>query len=458
MRLLKQFTRTEVTLGVAAAPSVRLDLTRDTALSCQLKDSDGSPTQRLVVAFSGPTACPNIPVQIYIWDDLTETWYACGSSHSLVSGQLAWFDIPCLGRLGTTRQQPGSLDCLILESTPGGLVSGTYSFSIGVDVSSSGATNNPVTIDTTGLATSALQTSGNASLTSIDGKLPVATLMSTSDATPTVSRIGAFVKGLGASAWESVRTGLTTVSSTLTGFLNTLPWGIYHLTPTTRTDGQGGPLETTEDGRLKVQLAPGQSTKANSSSVTLSSDDDAKVAMQGLARLPVADALAVTRPTNTTPYSIGDVVANDATAGSVTPITWTISDTNDAPVAVRRIRVATTDTAPGATGASFRIWLFRSDPTASSGMGYGDNGGPGNTTGAICKQGTFLGHFTGLFQAFSDGSVATLIPGDGAGEFIVRPTSSGRTLYGIMQTLTAFTPSANSTTFTATMEAFQGRA
>jgi hypothetical protein len=52
--------------------------------------------------------------------------------------------------------------------------------------------------------------------------------------------------------WDRLRTAVVTVSSTLTGFLNTLPWGVYHSSPTTRTDGQGGPLETAANGDLKT--------------------------------------------------------------------------------------------------------------------------------------------------------------------------------------------------------------
>ncbi len=51
---------------------------------------------------------------------------------------------------------------------------------------------------------------------------------------------------------KAMKVGITTVTATLTGFLNTLPWGIFHTTPTTRTDGQGGPLETDALGNLRT--------------------------------------------------------------------------------------------------------------------------------------------------------------------------------------------------------------
>lgn len=71
-------------------------------------------------------------------------------------------------------------------------------------------------------------------------------------ANPTMSKIFAYLQGFNGTTWDRIRTAVTTVSSTLTGFLNTLPWSIYHATPTTRTDGQGGPLESDTSGNLKV--------------------------------------------------------------------------------------------------------------------------------------------------------------------------------------------------------------
>lgn len=62
-----------------------------------------------------------------------------------------------------------------------------------------------------------------------------------------------FSLGFNGTTWDRLRAGITAVTSTLTGWLNTLPWGIYHTTPSTRTDGQGGPLETDNAGSLLVK-------------------------------------------------------------------------------------------------------------------------------------------------------------------------------------------------------------
>jgi hypothetical protein len=52
--------------------------------------------------------------------------------------------------------------------------------------------------------------------------------------------------------WDRLRSAITAVSTTLTGFANTLPWALYHAAPVTRTEGQGGPLETDAKGSLRV--------------------------------------------------------------------------------------------------------------------------------------------------------------------------------------------------------------
>lgn len=171
--------------------------------------------------------------------------------------------------------------------------------------------------------------------------------------------------------------------------------------------------------------------------------------VQGAARMFAVAASAMTRPANQTGYTADDAVSNNATAGSVTAISFTLSDTNDDPVALKRMRLASTDT--GVAAKNFRAWLYQSDPTASSGIVGGDN------AAFSTKQGAFIGSMVGQFRAFSDGSVAVLTP-DENDEIITRPTSGAKTIFALLQTLDAFTPSANSTTFTATLEGRQGRA
>lgn len=73
--------------------------------------------------------------------------------------------------------------------------------------------------------------------------------------TANAQRVASRIYGFNGTTWDRIKAGITTVTATLTGFLNTLPWAVYHTTPSTRTDGQGGPLEADSDGNLQNTLA-----------------------------------------------------------------------------------------------------------------------------------------------------------------------------------------------------------
>lgn len=162
-------------------------------------------------------------------------------------------------------------------------------------------------------------------------------------------------------------------------------------------------------------------------------------------RFFVSAGVTTTRPANQTPYAANDGVSNNATAGSVTPIAMTLSDTNDDTITVDRIRISTTDT--GAQGKNFRIWLFNAAITA----GTGDN------VAFSQPVANFVGTMSGTFRTFSDGAVAICVPDEGS-RVISLPTSGAKTLYALLQTLDIFTSSASSTTFTLVAEGFQGAA
>lgn len=71
----------------------------------------------------------------------------------------------------------------------------------------------------------------------------------TQESVPTSSRIS----GFNGTTWDRLRAGVTALTATLTGWLNTLPWAIYNASPTTRTEGQGGPLQAASNGSLKAR-------------------------------------------------------------------------------------------------------------------------------------------------------------------------------------------------------------
>jgi hypothetical protein len=210
-----------------------------------------------------------------------------------------------------------------------------------------------------------------------------------------------------------------------------------------------------------ADLAHGQGTMAASVPVAISSDQKWQTGLS-----PRAFAVAFTtntRPANTTAYSAGDSISNNATAGSVTALTATISDTNNDPITLTDILLASTDT--GLSGKRVRAYVFNSDPTANSGVGAGDN------AAYTQKMAGYIGSFSGVLeQGFSDGTVGRLVPSfnDGAaaptpnapagGIVVTTPTSGAKTLFIQFQAIDGFTPSANSTTLIATARGLQGRA
>jgi hypothetical protein len=170
---------------------------------------------------------------------------------------------------------------------------------------------------------------------------------------------------------------------------------------------------------------------------------------RAFARMPIVSA-TFTRPANATVYAALDAVSDNASAGSVTPLAFQIADINDAPVTLYRFLCRTTDTGPG-TGApapAFKLYLYNQAPTA----GAGDNAAWSPTSMA-----GYIGSFTsGAFEAFSDGSVGIFVPEKGT-MIQTKPVSGGKNIYGLLQTVTGFTPSGSSTVWTFTAEGQQGR-
>lgn len=157
------------------------------------------------------------------------------------------------------------------------------------------------------------------------------------------------------------------------------------------------------------------------------------------------------RPASTTAYSVNDSISNNATAGSVTALSATVSDTNDDPVIITSILVDTNDTAIGAAGIGLRVYLYNADPTASSGVVGGDNAAFSN------KKNGFVATFSGTFRAFSDGGRARLVPDEGS-YVIAKPTSGAKTFYVQHQILSATGNPTASTTLDTTINGQQLRA
>lgn len=163
----------------------------------------------------------------------------------------------------------------------------------------------------------------------------------------------------------------------------------------------------------------------------------------------------LTRAANVTPYTAGDSISDNATPGSVTAQPVTVSDLNDAPVALTEIELDTNDTGLAA-GTQVDVFVYNSDPTASTGVVGGDNLAFSN------KKTGFRARFRGTFTAFSDGGKCTCLPVDGANNIYgvanLLPETGGKRLWLQYKAVTGFTPSANGTTITPRLKGFQARA
>lgn len=163
-----------------------------------------------------------------------------------------------------------------------------------------------------------------------------------------------------------------------------------------------------------------------------------------------AAAAQLVRPGNATPYSAGDHIANNATAGLVTALAVTVADIDDAPVLIEEILVETNDTGLGA-GVPIEIEVFNSDPTASIGVSGGDNAAYSQ------KKAGWVGRYQGVMVAFSDGGKAVCVPADGQALPIFNVESGGKRLWWQVKALGGFTPSGNGTVLDARFKGFQGR-
>lgn len=151
----------------------------------------------------------------------------------------------------------------------------------------------------------------------------------------------------------------------------------------------------------------------------------------------------VTRPSDTTAYASGDLVANSTTAGSVTPISFAgVARVSGGSGMIRRMRLRTSSTS--VTSASFRLHLYSASPTVTN----GDNGAwlsdqASNYIGALDVT---------VDRAFSDGAAGNGVPVSGSD--INFDLSSGTTIYGLLEARAAYTPTSAGT-FVCSLEVLQ---
>lgn len=152
-----------------------------------------------------------------------------------------------------------------------------------------------------------------------------------------------------------------------------------------------------------------------------------------------------TRPADAVAYSINDMVANSTTAASVVPMSFTVARINAGTFSIIRARLSTTHT--GLSGSeNFRLYLFQSSPTISS----GDNA----QMSVAGRAAGFIGAFEiTMGQVFNDGAKGAA--GPVAGSQVIGAAAGGsQVIYGVLQALNAYTP-VSGETFTVELEVVQ---
>lgn len=159
-----------------------------------------------------------------------------------------------------------------------------------------------------------------------------------------------------------------------------------------------------------------------------------------VAQLPEVTSANFTRPANTTAYASADLVANNTTPGSVTPMSFTAGRSSPGRAWITAARLK--KSATSITNASFRLHLFTSSPTVTN----GDNGV--FTLNEQSHIGTI--DLTCLFS-FANAALAY-----GAANYgpIAVDLSSGQTIYGLLEARAAYTP-ASSEVFTVDLTVVQ---
>ena len=144
--------------------------------------------------------------------------------------------------------------------------------------------------------------------------------------------------------------------------------------------------------------------------------------------VPVAVGATFTTPSGTSAYASGNLIANSATAGSVTPLSFTVCSATGQSGMVRRVRVKTPDT--GFAGQSVRIHLYKTSPTPTN----------GDHAAWLTTESTYIGALdVTLDKHFSDAEKGIGVPIAGS-EINFDCTTGTQIIFGLVEARGAITP------------------
>lgn len=143
MRFQHQFTRRVggagpvPVLGSDGVPTLQQQQGSDNALNARFESISGWAMQRIAVAYKGPPGALTLPAEIFLWDDLTESWYQLGATVGLLPGMFSFFNtisliLPPQGV--QSANSAGSLEAFLRVHPAGGDPAGVYTFALAPDM------------------------------------------------------------------------------------------------------------------------------------------------------------------------------------------------------------------------------------------------------------------------------------------------------------------------------------
>lgn len=149
-----------------------------------------------------------------------------------------------------------------------------------------------------------------------------------------------------------------------------------------------------------------------------------------------------TRPSDTNAYSIGDLVANSVTAGSVVPLAVALGQVQASAIRITGARLLMTGTV--LTNASFRVHLYTSAPVASN----GDNAAWLTTLAGYVGRIDVDLQAAGTGVVFTTGAQGFTYP---ATPIIAQLAAASVTIYALIEARAAYTP-ISAEVFTLTLQ------
>jgi len=121
-------------LGSDATPTGPPTVDNDNVLNSRFYGPSDTPLQTIIVAYKGPALAPALACRIFIWEEVTQSWYAVGASKDLQPGETTSFNL----FTPTTKiggEGAGSAEIAVVVSGALGAPAGTYTFALVGDTS-----------------------------------------------------------------------------------------------------------------------------------------------------------------------------------------------------------------------------------------------------------------------------------------------------------------------------------